>query len=391
MSRPLNVVDGDSHITEPTNLWDDYIDPKYRDTCPKIWIEADGREVFRIDDRLTFSDYPQPKKLSIAASTLFGARNALMPEGSNYFDGEKGGFDPHARIAWMDAEGIDGSVVFPTMALVCGHAMIDPDRSIAVSNAYNRWLADFCKPYPDRFLAVASLPMLSVAGTIKEIEHAKKLGFNAGLVRPNPVGKRTLHHPDFYPIWAVCQDMDFAIAVHGSSGQENIGMERFGALSDLAKLQGVTTLNTNPSFAVEHTYVHTAEMMAAVTSFVMAGVCDKFPQLRVAFIEAGGGWIPSYIERMDRHFDDVTLNDTGLLTRPSEIFARQCFLQFEPTELTLKFLAEYIGPEKIMWGSDYPHSDGFPGSVKMIKEMHMKPDVEAAVLGVGAKSWYGLC
>ena len=93
---------------------------------------------------------------------------------------------------------------------------------------------------------------------------------------------------------------------------------------------------------------------------------------------------------MDRHFDDSGMNDTGLTTRPSEIFRRQCFISFEPVEKSLVVLADYLGSENILWATDYPHGDGFPDAANMIKRLGLKPDTLANVLAVGAKRFYGL-
>ena len=96
------------------------------------------------------------------------------------------------------------------------------------------------------------------------------------------------------------------------------------------------------------------------------------------------GWL----DRMDRHVDDKGMNDTGLKCRPSELFQRQCFISFEPTEKSLKVVADAIGPERILWASDYPHHDGFWGAAKMIKKMKLKPDIEATILAESAKRFY---
>jgi uncharacterized protein len=87
---------------------------------------------------------------------------------------------------------------------------------------------------------------------------------------------------------------------------------------------------------------------------------DRFPKLRIAFLESGGGWMAGWLDRMHRHFDDVGMNDTKLTTRPSDIFRRQCFISFELVEGSLKYLAEYIGSDNILLATDYKHADGFP-------------------------------
>jgi predicted TIM-barrel fold metal-dependent hydrolase len=131
-------------------------------------------------------------------------------------------------------------------------------------------------------------------------------------------------------------------------------------------------------------------MMAAATSMLMCGVCDRFPRLRVGFLESGGGWMAGWLDRMDRHFDDKGMNDTGLTTRPSEIFRRQCFISFEPVERSLLLLADYLGPENILWATDYPHFDGFWGAPKMIKQLGLPPATLRSVLAGGAKRYYAL-
>jgi len=119
----------------------------------------------------------------------------------------------------------------------------------------------------------------------------------------------------------------------------------------------------------------------------------RHPKLRVGFLESGGGWIAPWLDRMDRHFDDQGFNDSGLKTRPSELFQRNCWISFEPVEGSIKVLAEYIGPHKILWATDYPHRDGFfPGAPQMIKDrlIGAPPEVTHQVLAGGAMGFYGL-
>ena len=135
---------------------------------------------------------------------------------------------------------------------------------------------------------------------------------------------------------------------------------------------------------------HTFEMMAAATSMMMCGICDRFPELRVAFLEAGGGWIAGWLDRMDRHFDDVGMNDTRLTTRPSDDLPPSMLHLLRADRDRLKLLAEHIGPDHILWATDYPHPDGFPGAPNMIKAMGLPPRTLANVLAAGARRFYGL-
>jgi predicted TIM-barrel fold metal-dependent hydrolase len=368
--KGLNTIDADGHVLEPPTLWLDYIDPKFRDQAPRLIDTADG-EKFYFGDEFSLGDGSRP----IGGVGGIGARDGEEKPVA-YLDGQKGGFDPHARIPDMDKDGIDAVFLYPSMGLFLD-TVTDGPQACANARAYNRWLADYCKPYPDRLFGVACLPMQSVEGAVAELKYSvEELGFRGGFVRPNPYNGRPIHHPDFYPLWDAAQAMGVAIGVHGGAGQVvNLGGDRFPV---------------KEGYAVEHCVVHTFEMMAAAASFIMCGVCENFPRLKVAFLEAGGGWMLGWLDRMDRHVDDQAMNDTNLTALPSEIFARQAFVSFEPTERSLGALADILGPNNILWASDYPHADGFWGAAKMIKRMGLRPDVEEAVLAGGAKRLYSL-
>ena len=366
------VFDADSHVLEPASLWSEYIDPKFRDRAPRVVTDDQGRDHF----------HPDPENPAFAASDVsiinlagaWGARDSTDAIPESYEKGARGGFDPHARIAVLDAEGIDATLLYATLGLALG-TLEDAKLAAADARAYNRWLGDFCKPYPNRLYGAALIPLQTTEVAIEELRFAvEKLGFRTATILPYLYRGRALHDPSLYPFWEVAQDLDVGIGIHagGGSGMESLSHGRF------------------TSKAVSHCAEHTFEMMAAALSLIMHGVCDKFPRLRFAFNESGGGWMVGWLERMDRHFDDVTSNDTGLKTRPSEIFRRQCFISFEPIENSLKVLAEYMGPENIIWGSDYPHPDGFPNTPRLLKNLGLKPDIETAILSQGAKSFCGL-
>jgi uncharacterized protein len=369
-----NVIDADGHVTEPPNLWEEYMDSKFREGCPKLVTLEDGREVLRLEYELAID--PRTKaRLSFGAVGAFGAREGKVPPDGPYLSGRKGGFDPHARIPDMDAEGIDAAVLYPSLGLSFS-TIQNPEFAAAAARAYNRWLADYCKPYPERLFGAAMLPMQSIELAVEEMRYAAmQLGFRVGFLRPNPYNGRALHDSQLDSLWSAAQDLDFSIGIHGGSesGQANLGFDRF-----------------THGRAVRHAVAHTFEMMAAATSLIMCGVCDRFPCLRIAFLESGGGWMAGWLDRMDRHFVDVAMNDTGLRTKPSDIFKRQCFISFEPVEGTLPLLADYLGSDNILWATDYPHVDGFSNAPQMIKAMGMPEETLRNIMAGGAMRFYNL-
>jgi predicted TIM-barrel fold metal-dependent hydrolase len=379
MPQRYDVIDADGHILEPPDLWERHIEPRFRNTCPKLIILDDGTEYFRLegDEAIDLGQDEKKVKITFGGLGTLGARDGgIDSKVVGYLAGQKGGFDPHARIKDMDVDGIDAAFLYPSLGLFVG-TIRDPVFAAAAARAYNRWLAlEYCGPYPERLFGIAMLPMQSVEHAVQELRYAvEELGYKGAFVRPNPYGDRVLHSRDYDPLWAAAQDLGVAIGIHSGakSGHPELGVERF-----------------MHSFAVRHFVSHTFEMAAAATSMIMCGVCDRFPKLRVGFMESGGGWMAGWLDRMDRHFDDKGMNDTGLTTRPSEIFRRQCYISFEPVEGSLVHLVDYLGAENILWATDYPHQDGFPDAANMIKKLGLPPQTLSTVLATGARRYYNL-
>jgi uncharacterized protein len=373
MSRAYNIVDADGHILEPLDLWDKYLDPKFRDRAPRLVKAENGKECLVMDEHVVGN-----QNRGIGGIGAVGARQGVVAaDAMEYKDGKPGGFDPHKRIPDMDADGIDAAFLYPSLGLFSG-AIHDPQLAAAVCRAYNRWLADYCKPYSDRLFGVAMLPMQDVNLAIDEMRFAKReLGFKGGFIRPNPYNNKMINHPDYEPFWAAAEDLDFSIGFHegAAAGMPQVGIDRFDGRG------------------ARHIITHTMEMMLACLAVIWGGVCEKHPKIRIGFLESGGGWIAPWLDRMDRHFDDQGFNDSGLTTRPSELFQRNCWISFEPVEGSLKVLADYIGPNKIMWATDYPHPDGFfPGAPDMVKKQleGLSPATKHGVLAGGAMAFYGL-
>jgi len=346
------------------------MDPMYHDRAPRLFVDHDGKERLRVEDRVIGG----PKGLGQIGA--IGARQGGLPEHMRWVEGRKGGFDPHERIKDMDLDGIDAAFLYPSLGLLMGTVQ-DPQLAATICRAYNRWLADYCRPYPDRLFGVAMLPMQAVELAIVEMRYARhELGMRAGFLRPNPYQGRMLHHPVYEPFWAEAQTLDCAIGLHegasGSSGFAAVGVDRF------------------ESRGARHIISHTMEMMLACLSVIWGGVCDRFPGVRIGFLEAGGGWLPGWLDRMDRHFEDRGFNDTNLRLKPSEYFKRQCWISFEPVENGIAYAAEHLGADKLLWATDYPHGDGyFPGAPASVAKK--VPDkMRHAVMAQGAMDFYKL-
>lgn len=367
MLRSYNVIDADGHVCEPPDLWLKYTEPKFRDLAPRIVIDKDGKERTAVEGKIVGS----PNGLATAAAVGLPAETI---KNMKYLDGIKGAFDPHARILDLDKDGIDAAYLYPTLGLTSG-SITAPDLAAAVCRAYNRWIADFCSYYPDRLFGVAMLPMQSPELAAEELRFARaNLGLRAAFLRPNPYNDRLLSNPDYDVVWRAAQEMDVSIGIHeGNGGAPAAAVDRV------------------VGFPARHIVSHAVEMMLASLNIIWGGVCERFPDVRFGFLECSGGWMSGWLDRMDRHFMRKGLLDEEYLKlKPSEYFKRQCWIAFEPPEGTMVQAADYLGLNKLLWATDYPHSDGwFPGAPETIAQK-LPPEYRRQILAQGAIDFYKL-
>jgi predicted TIM-barrel fold metal-dependent hydrolase len=369
----VKVVDADGHVVEPMRIWTELVEAKYHELVPRLVKDDTGRERMMIEGKMRA---PGPFSLG-AALTPGGLANPEWREKRTYADAQPGGWDPHARIKDMDADGIDVAVLYPTVGLFFGGLQND-GLAIALCRAYNDWLAEYCKPYPDRLIGIAVVPMQDVDEAVKETRRAvEKLGMKGVMIRPNPYKGRTWDDPAYDPFWAEVQSLRVPVGVHeGTTGD----MPTAGA--DRCK-----------NFFFMHIISHPHEQQIACMQIVCGGVLERFPKLQVAFLESGGGWLPHWLERFDSHYDKLGFLVPHLKRKPSEYFQRQCYISFDPDEKTLAATVELVGEDNVVWASDYPHFDALcPGVVEELREQaeHLTKSAMRKVMGENAVRLYHL-
>lgn len=363
MSARAAVVDADGHVVELPTMWAEYTEPAYRSRAPRFVVDERGRPCLLLDDRLLM-------------------RHAmLLTYGPEYDLGatpmRTGGWDPSARLRDMDDEGIDVAVLFPSLGFyLC--ELGDVALEIALCRAYNDWLADYCRTAPARLAGVALLPLADVDASIRELERATNdLGMKGAFFRPNPYAGRPIHHPRYEPFWECAASLGVPITVHEglSDTLPTLGRDRF----------------ENP--ALLHVLSHPFEQMTACAGLVMTGVLERHPTLRVAFLESGAGWLPYWLGRMDGHFETWRKLLPALRMKPSEYFARQCWISTDPEEDGIAAVLEQIGADSVVWASDYPHPDAhFPGAVAKSRQAlaEVSPLVRLKVFATNAARLYAL-
>jgi predicted TIM-barrel fold metal-dependent hydrolase len=360
------VVDADGHVVEPPAAWSGLADGHR----PRIHRDQAGYEHVVVGDT---------EILAVPLGTL--ARPGSTFDDPTSFrplaDAQPGGADPVARLADMDAEGIDQAVLYPSIGLYAW-AVTDPRAAVAIARAYNDWLAGYCSAAPHRLFGAAMLPLQDPASAASELHRAvTELGFRAGFVRPNPCLGRSLSDRNYDAVWDSAEELEVPIGIHEGSSVI------------------VPTLGADRPFnpLILHAVSHSFEEMLACAQLIAFGVLERHPALRCVFLESSGGWAPFWLERLDEQSESFGGFCPDMKLRPSEYFARQCSISFEVDEKTLPALVPFIGAERIVWGSDYPHHDAtFPGAVEAIRHTvaPCTTATQARVLGLNARQMYGL-
>src|SRR5579864_8393505 len=206
MKRALNVVDADSHVTEPMSAWKDLKD-EHR---PRIERDDLGFEHVFVGSELLVTG-------SLGNIATPGAKMSDFEHMRPLEEAEAGGFDPRLHLEAMDTEEIDAAVMFPTVGLNFW-AVGDPDAAVALARAYNDWLSDYCATAPDRMFGAAMVPLQDPIGAAAELRRAHdELGFRVAFVRPNPVGGRSIADPAHEVVWEAAEALRVTIGVHEGS------------------------------------------------------------------------------------------------------------------------------------------------------------------------------
>lgn len=353
------IIDADCHVFEPGDLWERYIDPRFRDRAPRPPViplpgAAQARPSPPAADsvappvNLTEPVLHDGEKICEPLSDELLVRSALHVV-KHYREPMMAGFDAPSHVAALRKIGFSRAFLYPSTGLwLFAIDSMDPDLAGAIVRAYNDWLFDFCRHDPSFLGGVGAVNRHDPADMVRELRRIHGFGWKAVVIRPNPIKGRLLSHPDYEPFWAECERLDIAVGVHEGTYARvpTLGADRFTA-----------------HFA-KHACTHPMEQMAAFLALLEGGVLERHPGLRVAFLEAGCGWVPYWLFRLDdkhRQFSWEVKKNVRLA--PSEYFRRQCFVGCEPGEPYLDRMIDFIGEDTLLFGSDYPHFDHTPDSL----------------------------
>ena len=337
MRDGFKVIDADRHVLEPSDLYARYLPEKFRG---RVRIEGPNQTVRYVDGEPVSDSERRPGRVTQDFGYIFSSSQRWR---ETFADALAARFDPASNLRDMDREGIDVSVLFPTLGLyIMWRDNIDPELSAAICRAYNSWLAEYCSYDKKRLHGVALIPLQDPARALTELRHAReKLGLVGIFWRPNKLCGRTLSSPDYFPIYEAASELGAVVCVHEGARTvlPQAGADRYSEFG-------------------RHVACHPLEQMLACLSLCADGVLEKFPRLKVAHLESGCGWVPFWLERMDEHWEHESHGSARTTKeKPSFYFKRQCWVSCEAGEELAPVVVEHVGADYLVVATDYPHSD----------------------------------
>ena len=367
----LLVISSDSHVFEPPGLWTDRIDAEFRERAPRM------QRVGEVDHLVIEKDQ---MIAGIGLISNAGARfenpEQISAHG-RFEDVHTGGYDPEQHIRDMKIDGVSGELLYPSQGLFY-FRVADSRLMSAIFRTYNDWLAEFCVTNPDRLKGVAMINLDDVSEGVAELERCAALGMAAAMISEYPQEHRRYDSPEYGPFWAAAQDLDMPVSLHTATRRE--GRTRGAGATSVRDASGRATKVFYPA--------------TSMCDMIFSGVFERFPKLKLAIVEFELSWVPYILDSMDYTYverqEEASHRFRGD-ARPSDFFRNNVYLSFQEDAVGIR-LRDVIGVDRLMWGSDYPHSEStFPRSREVLSEILEGVPVpeQASIVGGAAASVYG--
>lgn len=352
------LISADNHVFEPVTLWQERLPEAFRTRGPRL-VESGDWLVMAIEGM-------PDRKLTKAN----GAKEAMTGADAHKMTG---GADPDQRLADMALDGVVAEVIYPTFGLFIDMVPA-ADLQMACAQVYNDWLAESFLHRPDVFIPAAVVPVRDVASATAEMERVANLGFKAAMIPTTPPEGMPYNRPEFDPLWQIAGDANMPLSLHTGTGalpQQEKGPG--GAVINYAKV-GLLSADT-------------------LCYFAASGVLERFPNLKMVFVETGAGWFAYCCERMDEAFEEHQQWVKPKLKEPPSHYAKtQCHVTLGADRAPL-LTREITGIEPLLWASDYPHPEGtFPESQAVVERIFqgIPEDEMRAIVGGNAARLYGV-
>lgn len=334
----FKIFDSDMHVFEPHDLYLKYMDSKWGDRIPRGEPrKRHGQVKFKFGDGTMVRGSGLTGRPNVTPGEDLVAHRYTKPLARDY--------DAVSQVEAMDVEGLDVAVLFRTFPLHCDDRL-EPEYANALCRAWNDWVADFCKESSERLKPSALVTLHDVDMAVDETRRAvTELGAAGLCLVPEPANGRHIHEHYFDPLWREAERLNTPICFHPAA---NPGMDQVAQRFNGLPNEGILV----------NAYRNPIELMMAVGSFCGGGVLERFPGLRVAFLEGNCSWLPWVLYRLDERWElRKHLCDEPLSLNPSEYFLRQCYVATDVEEDLVADVVSRLGDDNIVISTDYPHAD----------------------------------
>jgi uncharacterized protein len=336
----LRIVDADTHLTEPADLWTARIPARFRDQAPRVLLdESSGKLRWRIGDRWC----------SLVGNYSMAGWHEFPPScPPTLEEADPASYDAKSRLAHMDAHGIYAQVLYPNIISFEGHAIMalnDRSLELACVQTYNDYQAEFASTAPERFICMAMLPFWDLDESIEELRRCHALG-HRGMLWAATLEKHGL--PDFAqphwdPLYALAEELEMSVNFHVGVG--NTAEEIAAAMNRDAY---------DPAFNAARSSMSFISNARTLGTLLTSGVCERFPTLNFVSVESGFGYVPFLLEALDWQWKGsgalLAYPDRML---PSDYFRRQVYSMFWYEHESLELLPKY--QDNVMFETDFPH------------------------------------
>src|SRR5215831_9971053 len=364
------IISADSHVNPARDLWTRDVPAAFKDRAPRVESTSEG-DFWIVDSQVTGA---------IGLDASAGRKpEEFRPMGLTYKEMRPGSYDPAARLADMDIDGVDAEVLYFGGPVTTQSE--DRELRSFIVRTYNDWMLELSQAAPGRLIGLAHVPLHNLEDGMAELQRVAKLGLKGFHVDPFPDerGGKPFWDPDYEPFWSLVEETGMPMSFHIVGPRHHNVVQTF----------------MNPTPGVKETFIAIAPISICeiVSTLVFTGVLARHPKLKFVLVECGIGWIPYFVERMDQTFNKHRFWTKSILTeKPSTYWYRQGHATFIQD---LAGVAERhrAGLRNIMWSTDYPHSDStWPKSREALAE-HFRdvPEGERALIAGGnCAALYGL-
>ena len=369
MTLDYQLFDADNHYYEATDAFTRHLEPAMAKRTMQ-WVELNGKRRLMVAGKInrfipnpTFDPVARPGALDAyfrgesAGDDIRAAFGELEPIPAAYRD-------PAARVAVMDAQGMEGCFLFPTLGVGMEQALVhDPIAAHAAFHSFNKWLLDdWTLNYQDRIFAAPYLTLLDPDLALTEVAWALDQGAKVVVMRAGPIlapsGARSPGDAMYDPVWARLAEAGTLVAYHsGESGYHRYAQE-WGESSEMEAFRH------NPFTTITAADRPIYDTMAAL---VCHGVFTRHPSIKVATIESGSEWVPVLLRKMKKSFGQVPMAFPG--GDPVEQMREHVWVS-PYYEDDLHALRDGLGTERIVFGSDFPHAEGLAEPASFVNDLH---------------------